>query len=252
MSGTLSRALFLVLLSVACDGRFAFEAVGAGGTAGIGSSGGAHSTGGLLALGGTVSQGGTSGGGMPTVGLGSTGGTVAALLECAQRCASLGLACSVNTFPVLTCIECLDSSSCDQFRDRPYCGPRNRCVGCLENRDCPEKQVCVADTHTCAVRCEVENDSACAGLAPKPWCHVERGLCERCKVDDDCAGTPATPHCDYLGVGCVACADDRHCSNGTVCDPVLHRCVQCESSSACPSGQICDSVTHTCREIPVE
>jgi Cys-rich repeat protein len=246
-------ALALLISSAACDGQFAFEAAAAGGSGGASASSGG-SSGGFWTLGGAAPQGGSSGG-MPAVGLGSSGnsgGAVAALLDCVQRCASLNLACSVNSYPTLTCIECIDNSSCEQFHDRPYCGSRNRCIGCRDNHDCMDRQVCVEDTHACAVRCDSENDSACAGLSPKPWCHVERGLCELCKSDDDCAGTPTTPHCDYLGVGCVACADDRHCSNGTVCDPVLHRCVKCEASSDCPVGQICDSETHACREIPVE
>lgn len=82
-----------------------------------------------------------------------------------------------------------------------------------------------------------------------------------CILDEDCAGTPATPHCDdtLTCVGCVpgslkcgpgtycdpiesacklGCNHDTQCDQ-KLCDPVKHACVECLADFDCPPGEVC-------------
>lgn len=251
MKRTLFNALFVALSLLACDGGFDFQDLAVGGFSGVAgrTNGGAGGAGVTIARGGA---GGGGGGGGLLIDLNSFGGTAATLLACFDRCARSDLFCSWSDWPQLSCVECIDKTGCTRFGPtRPYCSVRNRCVECIENEDCPSGQICLDDTHSCITRCTNEGDSSCTA-GPRPWCHVERGLCERCRYDDDCAGTPETPFCEYMGLGCVGCTNDRDCPTDTVCDPVLHKCVQCEDSDSCPLGQQCRPDTHQCEETHVE
>jgi Cys-rich repeat protein len=249
MKRHLARALLLVgVIGPACDGAFRFESTSAAGSAGM-----AGAT--QIGVGGSSMEprGGSGGAGGVLIDFSGLGGTVAVLFQCFDQCAKSNLSCSLQEWPTLTCVECTDDSSCQRlFPSRPHCSNWGRCVECTRNADCPSGQFCVDDAHTCAVRCSSEGDSACNGLGPKPWCHVERNLCERCRYDDDCKDTPGKPYCDYMGLGCVGCSVDRDCPSGTVCDGVLHECVQCDDSERCPLGQLCSPQTHRCEETHVE
>lgn len=239
--------LLLTLVASACDGDFRFESTNSAGSAGVG--GGAQG-----GVGGrsNAARGGGGAGGL-LIDFSSFGGTVAVVFECFDQCAKSNLSCSLQDWPALTCVECTEDSACQRLvPTRAYCSNRGRCVACDRNADCSVGQFCVDDTHTCAVRCSIDGDPACSGLGPRPWCHVERGLCERCRYDDDCAGIPGKPHCGSMGVGCVGCLRDSDCPTGTVCDSVLRECVECDDSERCPVGKLCSPETHRCEDTHVE
>jgi len=68
-----------------------------------------------------------------------------------------------------------------------------------------------------------------------------------CKTDPECK--LSTLHC-YAPTGtCVACTEDKHCTEDRLrrCDTAAHRCVECGVPSDCgDSDETCEPTTHKC------
>jgi hypothetical protein len=68
-----------------------------------------------------------------------------------------------------------------------------------------------------------------------------------CKADGECG--LSTLHCDVPSGTCVACLEDKHCteSGARRCDTAAHRCVECGVPSDCgDSDETCEPTTHHC------
>ncbi len=67
-----------------------------------------------------------------------------------------------------------------------------------------------------------------------------------CILDEDCAGTPATPYCDET-LTCVGCIPGvTKCAVGEYCDPVASACKEgCDTTAQCDQ-QLCDPNKHAC------
>lgn len=151
--------------------------------------------------------------------------------ECEPSCASSDDCSSGDAslcdVPSGACVECVDSTQCQQGVCNPTFGI---CAECLGSEDCaagePYCQVdegrcreCLADVHcapgdicsghhcapaTCA------SDADCA--EDEPRCDVPSGSCRECLSDADCAGG-SDPRCGRSGE-CVRCLTDDDCGGG--------------------------------------
>jgi hypothetical protein len=124
-----------------------------------------------------------------------------------------------------TCAAC-DADSCTD-PSAPVCLPDgSACVGCFDDADCGIFR-CVDGLNQCT-QCRQNSDCTDPAL---PYCSISPlKVCAECQLDENCAGTPATPVCDnVLGSNeCVECVRDGDCEdnpNGEVCDTVARVCV---------------------------
>jgi hypothetical protein len=105
------------------------------------------------------------------------------------------------------------SSDDDCTRAAPFCNVTDgRCFQCMTAADCPQDQVCRAETHFCEPRCQSMQD--CAGI-DRPVCSAT-GVCVECTADTDCGGT--TPRCNLLNGLCVACLETKDCGRAVCFD----------------------------------
>lgn len=95
----------------------------------------------------------------------------------------------------------------DCVKSAPFCNVADgRCVQCMTTADCPDGEVCRAETHFCEPRCQANED--CVGI-DRPVCSAT-GVCVECTSDMDCSG--ATPRCNPLNGVCVRCIQNTDCS----------------------------------------
>lgn len=123
-------------------------------------------------------------------------------------------------------------------------------LGCLEDGDCAEGELCNLPTRSCATRCTAE--SAPFLCLPTETCLTDR--CSACATDDDCAAGMA---CDISTLSCilddggvVRCSSERDCALDQICDPDLGICVDkkpaCTSDESCASSERCDIASGKC------
>ena len=123
-------------------------------------------------------------------------------------------------------------------------------LGCFEDGDCAEGELCNLPTASCVTRCTAE--SAQYLCLPGERCLGDR--CSACAADGDCA---AGMTCDTDALVCalddggaVRCARDRDCAASQVCDPDLGICVApkpaCTSDESCASGERCELSSGKC------
>lgn len=98
------------------------------------------------------------------------------------------------------------TSDDDCTKNAPFCNMTDgRCVQCMTAADCPNGQVCGAETRFCEPRCQSPED--CVGI-DRPVCSAT-GVCVECTSDTDCSGV--TPHCNPLNGLCVQCVQNTDC-----------------------------------------
>ena len=155
-----------------------------------------------------------------------------------NTCASSGRVCTSSG-----CAQCALDSDCSAFATTQLC-LEGTCVECAANEDCDSKSSCWSD-HQC-------HDPCTAGACPASasMCVVREdesnAACVQCQVNADCAGTPATPVCDYQLDSCVECVLDSQCPTTTP-KCLGDRCVECTRNSDCPNaGATCTPVTFKC------
>ena len=141
--------------------------------------------------------------------------------DCAAKCAGATPVCDKNT---LTCVACLDDSTC------------------------PIGFVCALAQKVCKPGCGKSHP----GCAPDAGaCDVDMGLCHGC-LDDKACGN-ATPRCDVPSGVCFEClpANDN-CPNGQYCD--VHSCKSgCKDAASCPApdgGAAPACCAHACADLP--
>jgi outer membrane exchange protein TraA len=178
---------------------------------------------------------------------------------CGPSCSPCGLSTPycVNQNGTYTCVECEDDSQCGGRR----CDPDTKtCVGCLDDRVCPNGQVCDKPNFTC-VEClrdeDCPPDEVCVGTIKqckecKQNSDCERGKscqdfqCVTCSTNESCAGNscnccPSGTQCAARTPGglisCVECAANIPCADGKQCDLNTGRCVdtlpECNTSDKC-------------------
>jgi Cys-rich repeat protein len=112
------------------------------------------------------------------------------------------------------------TSDDDCTKSAPFCNVTDgRCVQCMTAADCPNGEVCRAETHFCEPRCQSPED--CVGI-DRPVCSAT-GVCVECTSDNDC-GAGATPHCNLLNGVCVQCIQNADCGS-TFCFDDCHVCL---------------------------
>ncbi|TQF09572.1 hypothetical protein FJV41_43920 [Myxococcus llanfairpwllgwyngyllgogerychwyrndrobwllllantysiliogogogochensis] len=131
------------------------------------------------------------------------------------------------------------------------------CEGCADNASCaPETPVCRTDTTpTTCVECSPGNTAHCD--ATKPACNANF-LCG-CTENTDCAAVPdsARDFCDPTGNNnrgqCEVCVTDTQCAGLDPLKPVCNNrteCVQCLTNASCTAGQVCNTTSHACETAP--
>jgi Cys-rich repeat protein len=62
-----------------------------------------------------------------------------------------------------------------------------------------------------------------AALLLGAGCGIEKGRFASCETDEDCKSSDESrPYC--FNLRCVACAYDRHCGEGEICDKKDNEC----------------------------
>ena len=123
-------------------------------------------------------------------------------------------------------------------------------LGCVEDGDCAESELCNLPTRTCVTRCTGE--SAALLCLPTQTCLVDR--CADCATDADCADGMT---CDLDALSCVLddggvtrCISDRDCAIDQTCDPDLGVCLPrkppCTSDESCALSERCDIASGKC------
>lgn len=120
-------------------------------------------------------------------------------------------------------------------------------LGCMDNDDCAEGEVCNPGTTRCEPGCTPENQAEVCQA--RELC-VD-GRCVECQGDEDCA---AGLECDVDAGLCVGegnCFTDRDCPAGEVCNPRISLCTPppppCHSDMECLPDERCDMKTGKCR-----
>ncbi len=166
--------------------------------------------------------------------------------------------CAAGAFCVQgLCLPALDVALCAEGRclmDGQRCNALNGVceadLGCLEDGDCAEGELCNLPTHGCVTRCTAE--SAPYLCLPGELCLTDR--CSACAVDADCA--PGMT-CDVEALACVLddggvarCSSERDCALDQICDPDLGICVEkkpaCTSDESCASSERCEIASGKC------
>ena len=125
--------------------------------------------------------------------------------ELTVRCGALG--------------QCPEGKRCNR--------PLNVCeenLGCFDDADCLETEVCNPGTGTCELRCTEETEI------------------DVCQAREQC-----------VNGRCVECVEDADCGPGLVCNAVAGRCAganTCFSDRDCKAGTICNRATSTCTAPP--
>jgi hypothetical protein len=65
-----------------------------------------------------------------------------------------------------------------------------------------------------------------------------------CDSDADCSGS--TPGCEPVSRTCFPCIENKHCTDGLVCDTPRHQCVPCVGPGDCKNSQVCEIDTRSC------
>jgi|SRR5947207_11491553 len=113
---------------------------------------------------------------------------------------------------------CTSDDECT--KSAPFCnGTDGRCIQCMTAADCPESEVCWAETHFCEPRCQSKED--CVGI-DRPVCSAT-GVCVECTSDTDCGGL--TPRCNPLNGVCVRCIQNTDCGPA-ICFDDCFSCVR--------------------------
>lgn len=124
---------------------------------------------------------------------------------------------------------CVVDAECESGR----CDPRQGCVACLFDHDCPQAHRCHNRECREVVRCSATEH--CAGSLT-PACDENAGECVACLGDADCAGTA---HCvEQQCRPYSACSANADCPDG-VCDRERGECVECVAASDCSKGDLC-------------
>jgi outer membrane exchange protein TraA len=165
---------------------------------------------------------------------------------CGPSCSPCGQSTPhcVNINGTYTCAECEDDSQCGGRR----CDPDTKtCVGCLDDRACPNGQVCDKPNYTC-VECLRDED-----CPPDEVCVGTIKQCRECKQNSDCERGKSCQ--DYQ---CVTCSTNESCAgnscnccpSGTQCAAPtpgsLTSCVECAADLPCPDGKQCDLINGRC------
>ena len=173
--------------------------------------------------------------------------------------------CAPGRFCIIqshSCVGCLDTSQCtDAFNAHCQTDPLGpnpfTCTGCVEDRDCANKDGLGSHCRTRDGRCtECITDADCPGAPTTTTCSPE-GTCGPCVTDADCATIPDANAC-LPGIACVECSNDDDCTDnpgGGFCktsdasassgDAPLNTCVDCTSNDGCvdPAGALCQNDT---------
>lgn len=154
---------------------------------------------------------------------------------------------------------CLPTEMVTQCGQRGQCPEGMRCnrkmgapsiceedLGCFENADCTDDEVCNIGTARCEIACTPENQADIC--SPRQSC-VE-GRCLECTSDDDCS-TGLTCNVEAgLCVGRDSCFTNRDCEAGLVCNRRNKLCTEppppCSSDNDCLSDERCDLQTGKC------
>ena len=154
--------------------------------------------------------------------------TTIAFAGCLFACSLVAAGCGGCGRTVGTFSPCEADADCDANQ---RCID-TQCAGlCLIDRDCSDGLVCVDGVCGAVVEEDDNIDGPCVqtiDCAVSQWCDPSRSVCsdlpvDWCRVDAQCAGTPA-PFCsnrnrggqNVVG-GCAACVEDSDCGDGT-CD----------------------------------
>jgi len=125
--------------------------------------------------------------------------------ELTTRCGALG--------------QCPEGQRCNR--------PLNVCeedLGCFDDGDCLETEVCNPGTGTCELRCTEETEL------------------DVCQAREQC-----------VNGRCVECVENEDCGPGLVCNVIAGRCAganTCFSDRDCPAGKVCNRATATCTAPP--
>lgn len=174
--------------------------------------------------------------------------------ECAahEDC-PLGMSCAQGLcLPTQLVTPCGGLGQCPPLDD----GTPRRCnrelsvceedLGCFDNDDCLESEVCNPGTGKCERRCTAETEyEVCAA---RESC-VE-GRCVECTGNDDCG--PGLV-CNVQAGRCTGsgtCFTDRDCAAGTVCNQRTRLCTDtpptCDSNDDCLPDERCDLARRRC------
>ncbi|MCB9639983.1 MAG: hypothetical protein H6727_13900 [Myxococcales bacterium] len=142
---------------------------------------------------------------------------------------------------------------------------KNRCINCELDAQCQDGEYCDSNTGLCRTRCKSREN------CPAGWvCAAQR--CAYCKTDEECAqgeiclaldptqGEASTrlcttgcrtsdkcdkdvPFCDLKSQKCVACLEDKDCSDGLLCKQ--GSCTPCQHGD-CPQNAFCVGAKQRC------
>lgn len=120
-------------------------------------------------------------------------------------------------------------------------------LGCFDDDDCGEGEVCNVGTTKCEIACTPENQADICRARES----CVNGRCIECLSDEDCA-TGLTCDVDAgICVGSGHCFTDRDCPAGKVCNHRNSLCTDpppaCTSDNECLSDERCDLATGRCR-----
>lgn len=127
--------------------------------------------------------------------------------------------------------------------------PLNVCeedIGCFNNSDCAEGDVCNPGTGACEMGCTAETEQVVCGIRQ----HCADGRCVECAGDGDCG--PGLS-CNVKAGRCAGpsmCFSDRECGAGTICNRATSTCTEppapCDSDDDCLDDERCDLARGRC------
>jgi len=108
---------------------------------------------------------------------------------------------------------CFDNEDCKPQFGLGYCRVDiNRCVACVENRQCPAfGDKCDPLTNSCRTACVVESEAIDCPGSSRPRCNKGRGVCVECLVGEEDCKRPGARQCAYDGT-CVECLSGADCA----------------------------------------
>ncbi|WP_373046634.1 hypothetical protein [Vulgatibacter sp.] len=166
----------------------------------------------------------------------------------AQRCDAASYSCLFRDGWGDEC-EAHETCPLGMFCTQGLCVPGEVAVRCGALGQCPEGQRCNRALNVC------EEDLGCfdnADCLEEEVCNPGTGSCEqRCTPETEIDVCQAREEC--IEGRCVECTEDVDCGPGLVCNIAAGRCAganTCFSDRDCEAGTICNRATSTCTEPP--
>lgn len=155
-----------------------------------------------------------------------------------------GLCIAVNlATPCGSMGQCPEGMRCNtRVGNPPVC---EEDVGCGDDLDCRDNEVCNQRTGQCEIACTPENQAEVCRA--REIC-VD-GQCVECETDEDCSLGLVCDGGFCVGEG--TCFTDRDCPVGQVCNRRIHICTErpppCTSDNECLPDERCDVASGQCR-----